>query len=460
MRIAPLTLVFCTGCTGLSLGLNAPGAPTRVAGGSIAVDERTDTAFVLAAERTAEGIEERLHAVPADGPSMLVAASASGGDQRLLFPDAGVLMMRETPDGGEVLTLFDRESFAERRTASVASRYRGTRVSPTGKWVAVADNDGDAIPIHIIEPSTLRVRPIPHRGEWLEAMWSPDRDLLVTAIFDGDVRVAAWSMDAVSARAFATDDSGAWSKPELDLTIPNKRPDESLSFTWLTSSADGRWVVVPVRDGASGDNQLVIVDSRDRTHRVVHGAKGPAGFTGDGSTIVSYASSPHAPDAADEMMLIDVASLETRRVKVPRLDRFNFHVLGATVTVAPTFEPAGSPRERGEHLPLFVFDAHARDPGIVIEPARVHLTEYVERPLDHDLWMVSHDLLSRIDLRHRTLEAFDLGFVPRHLNRLPKRDWLVLDQHTPGARTSPEHLVFWDPDEREIKRRVAIGTAR
>lgn len=169
MRTTLLALVIaCTGCTGLSLGLNTPGAPAHVGSGSLAVDDRTDTAFVLAEQRAAKGMERRLYGVPPEGEPVHVASSTHGRDQRLLFPDAGVLLMSETADGGEELALFDRTTFAERRSAKVSSRYRGTRVSPTGKWIAVADNDDDALPIHVIDPSTLRVRPIPHGGTWLE----------------------------------------------------------------------------------------------------------------------------------------------------------------------------------------------------------------------------------------------------------------------------------------------------
>lgn len=141
---------------------------------------------------------------------------------------------------------------------------------------------------------------------------------------------------------------------------------------------------------------------------------------------------------------------------MPRIDRFNFHVLDSTVTVAPTLSVPGSPRERDQHLPLFLFDAHTRDPGVVLEPARAHLDEYVERPLDHDLWLVSHGMLNRIDMSHRTLELVDLGFRPAHVNHLPTRDWLVLDRHRQGDRSVPASLVFWDPDEREVKRRVKL----
>ena len=465
-----LVLLGCSGCTGLALGLNAAGAPTHVGSGSLAVDDRTETTFVLSTHTTARGVERRLHGVPADGEAALVHTSLNELDQRVLFPHTGVLLMSEVKNGGERLTLFDRGTFSEKRSATVRSHYWGTRMSPTGKWIAVADNDDDALPIHVIDASSLEVRPIPHAGDWLEATWSTERDLLVAAIFEEgeapSVRIATWAMDAVNERQFATDTTGAWASPELDITIDGKVSDGCLSFTWISTSPDGRWAAVPLRDVQSAGYELVLVDLMTRTHRIVDHAKGPVGFTDDSQTIVSYAgegAAPagagscakgrrqnpevHAPIGPEHIVLIDVTSLHQRRAEVPGLEHFNFHVLDTSVIVAPL----GTAKTN-----MFIFDVREPERGSVVDSAGAQLTEFIQRPLDHDVWLVSDGLLHRIDLTRRQIELYDLGFAATHVNHLPQRDLLVLDERKPGASTIPVGLLFWDPDERRITRRVAL----
>jgi hypothetical protein len=335
-------------------------------------------------------------------------------------------------------------------------------------------------------------------------MWMTRSDRLVGAIFHdpssaAEVRIVVWPIADLSERAFATDETGAWASPELDIVVPGKIRDACLSFTWIGVSPTDHHLVIPVRDAATAAYELLVVDVKAKTQRIVAGAKGPVSFTGNGRTIVSYEwaedrrlpselcgagtrpgapTSPGkepAPDSAappptpqsrrERLLLIDVDTLETRRVDpaplasyaaVPpagktawRFSGFNFHVVDTTVVVAP----AGEGDEQSSHPPLFVFDVATPDAGTVIV-ARTHLYELIERPVRQDLWLVSHDNLERIDLAKRRLERIALGFETKHINYLPIHDWLVLDRLAPkGPRPS---VVFFDPEARKIMREARL----
>src|SRR5690606_4712967 len=125
-----------------------------------------------------------------------------------------------------------------------------------------------------------------------------------------------------------------------------KASDSCVSFTWISTSPDGRWAAVPLRDVATQRYEVALVDLGAKSHRIVPDAKGPVGFTGDSQTIVSYVGEGHAPVGSnicrgsskgevepsappgpEHIVLVDVTTLERRTVKIPRLEHFNFHVL-------------------------------------------------------------------------------------------------------------------------------------
>jgi len=463
-------LMTCTGCTGLALGRSAPGADVSLAYGAVAVDARTDTAFVLQKRsHDNEVVEQRLYAVAAnDNSATQITAMQGEQDPRMLFPDSGVLVMTEKWEG-ERLMLLDPISLKVKRDVRIDARYHGTRLSPSRRWLAVADNDQDTTPIHIVDTKTLRPRVVPHKGDWLEATWLNESDRLVAAIFNAGtegapatVRIVSWTVDDVAGRDYSTDTSGVWANPDLDHVIQGKQRDAWLSFTWLGVSPDDRWLVVPVRNAETQIHELVLVDLRDGSHRVLPNAKGPVGFTADSRTIISYDRTEVAPNADDDesrthvdgLLLVDAETLETRRLHPPHAAGFQFYVSGSTVVVAPTAleDPSQT------HAPLFVVDANdPQDDGTTV-PGSIHLAEFLERPAEQELWVISHAALTRVDLDARTSESVAVGFSPAHLNYLPGRDWLVLDEPSTDASASVQSLVFVDPSSRQIVRRVPVPT--
>lgn len=255
---------------------------------------------------------------------------------------------------------------------------------------------------------------------------------------------------------------GAWADAELDITIEGKVSDALRSFTWIGVSPDDRWVVVPLRDADSGAYELVVIDATDGSHRSVINAKGPVGFTADARTIVSYdratpAQPPGTPEAVsaahtDGLLFIDAKSLRTRRIEIPATQGFQFHVSGSLVAVAPS----GLEDPSADHPPLLVIDANAPDDRGTTVPGDLHLSAFSERRAQQELWVISHERLHRVDLRARTREWIALPFTPEHLNYLPDRDWIVVDEPAEDGSTTIEGLVFIDADSGKIVRRVRV----
>ena len=214
-------LAFCA-CTGATLGENEPGDDTYLEGnrragveaetsggvfcrynGSIAVDHRSEMAFVLASAREGEcdpkqaagGVEQKAEdavepaitktlfaATPDGGRALRIADLSAYTDLRLLFPAEGVLLMAER-DGGDELRLLHESSYAEVARKHAWVRYHGTRMSPSRRFLAVADNTSDEHPIHVIDTRSLRGVAVPHDGDTLEAVWANGSDRLVAVVF-------------------------------------------------------------------------------------------------------------------------------------------------------------------------------------------------------------------------------------------------------------------------------------
>src|SRR5262245_39605355 len=106
-----------TGCTGLTLGENGAGADTYRGLGVIAVDDRTETSFVVEgtqtrAERWNPRTRQTLYAVdPDDGGVRRVEDLTGRDDLRILFPSSGVLVMSEANDE-DVLELRDKDTLS------------------------------------------------------------------------------------------------------------------------------------------------------------------------------------------------------------------------------------------------------------------------------------------------------------------------------------------------------------
>jgi hypothetical protein len=463
--LAFATPLFVVGCTGLSLGEHTPGADTYLGYGSIAVDDRTEKAFVLNdfKDRNGAVVKSLLRSVDPDSAKVTEVADLTGRtDPRILFPKSGVLIMSEQ-NAKDQLLLLDNQTFKPKLRTDADVRYNGTRMAPSREWVAVADNSSAHSPIHIIDAEILTTRVIPHNGDWLEAMWKNKSDELIAVVFYnadpskvGDkphARILSWSMDDVVAGQWNPDATGFWPKAKLDIDVPNVGGDDLFSFTWVGISPDDKWAVFPVREldpATPEEYELLVVDTETGKLRTVKDAKGPVGFTPDSSTIVSYddKGSQNGPGGKtpdnqvdQRLLLIDVNTLEVDPQDVDISGGISFFISrdGNQVVVASNYA--------NQNLELY--DIDNKKVTKMAGPA-TGLLEFVSRRSKNELWITQDENLYKLDMNKATIDEINPGYKVGHLNNLPTHDWLVMSEVT--TTTSAPRLHFFGlSDQKDMK---------
>ncbi len=456
-RLGLLFLPLISGCTGFSLGENDPDGNlgTHLGGGAIAVDPRTENAFVLLDEADADGavVGRNLFAISADGTHTEQIRDLSGReDPRMLFVESGILVMSQAHEKEELL-LLDRDDFSEKQRVSVNTWYWGTRLSASKRWVGVANNDDPHYPIHLIDSRDLGRRAIPHGGDNLEAMFANASDRLFAIVFYADehkARILSWDMDVLEATSFlAPSSGGVWAGADLDITVDDVISDASFSYTWVGVSPDDAHVVFPVRKwtGRSSyesapeeDYELLVVDTASRDLRVVPNAKGPVGFTPDGSTIVSYGRDDSSGD--QKLLLVDSGTLEVDEQEVPIDGGLSYFVSreGNFVVVASSWG----------NQSLVLYDVSSRR-ETKMAGTGLGLDEFVSRIGQNELWAVDWSSLYRIDMSQALVEEIELPFAVNHVGIQPSRDRLLLGD------ADPSKLHFFDPTTREVERTVNLA---
>lgn len=472
------------GCTGFSLGENNPSGNlgTSLGGGKIAVDPVTETAYVLVTEEDKDaGItRKQLMAVKAEADrAEHVLTLDDREDPRMLFTDNGVLVMSQR-EGGESLTMFDRESFAVIGQKDVPVWYWGARQSASRRWIGVVDNESDGHDIHVIDAHTFETRAIPHGGDWLEAMFTNRTDRLLSITFDQReerARILSWSMSDLEASGFQTKSATApWEGAELDLAIDGVVADRWFSHTWVGISPNDHYAVFPVRKAAAvssfGDTaienyELLVTDLQTGEVRVVPEAKGPVGFTPDGSTIVSYGEDAQGNS---ELLLIDAETLAIEHQDMPGQGAISYfvshkgnYVVVSTDTqsmVLVDIDEGGQTVMSGPDAGLDEFvvrDRKAQAPS-------AKAPTQAKRPAidtDEQLYIVQTELDDRLeevggtlflaDLARAEVSEIALPFEPVHVGILRKNDQIVLgdvDRHA---------LHFVDPKTNKVLRDVPLG---
>ncbi len=432
-RALPLVMAWTMACTGLTFGDNAAGEDTSLEFGAIAVDHLTETAFVMRKTATEGGALKTLWAVPHGGTARAIATLDGQGDIRVSFPESGVLVMAEE-DGKEFLTLLDRHTLEVKRTATHKARYHGTRLSPSRRWLAVADNNNKELPLVLINTADLSARRLPGAATWREALWARTSDTLLVLSSDAKdgstggllsgawagSRLRGWSMAALEADSFEVGADGFWAAPAVDIALPNHGPDFLFSFTFVAVAPDDSRAVLPMRRlddaGKPSTYELVEVTLASGAVRTVADAKGPVAFTPDSGTIVSYRDVDVDHDGKldrQDLLAIDAKSLEVEQLAVPFSGLLNFFVTGeGNFVVVASW--AGNAQ-----LSLFDLDTSK---STVLGGPELDLHEVAQR--SGELW-VCDDALYRLTVGDATLSEVPLPFVPKHLNWLPKADEMV-----------------------------------
>ena len=480
LALAISVALTASACTGLSLGESSPGGsewleptvvetdamgnPTGRSHGALAVDPRTENVFVmqttgsyaeLIGSRPEPGELKMLHSIdPNSGRVQTVSDVSELADVRIVFPKDGVMVLGEGPRGEEIRML-NADTFEPRWERTTDAHYNGLRLSGRRRYIAAADNptnhrqDSPNLPIHIIDSLTSEIAVVPSDGLWLEAQWANQNEHLITISFENPfVAVGSSQEDRTGARIRRWDlsdgfDQLDWTTPNLDIELPSATADLFFSFTWVAIHPQDTHAAFPVirivdteEGGTDSLPELAIVNLSDGSVRNVPDAKGPVAFTPDGSTIVSYRNS-----AADdsELLLIDLESLEQRTLRIPHgAPSFFLSDDGHHVVVGNSF---GTAR-------LLMYDVE--DGSMTeLDGPEIDLNEFARRPEQAEMWLVD-DGLFRLDLMSGTLNEVQTGFTPSHINILPVRDMLVLDEQ------GTMDIHFFSPITQETTRTVSL----
>lgn len=460
------SVLALTGCTGLSLGENNPNGNlgSYLGDGRVAVDPVTETAYTLL-ERTDSKTfakSQILFGVKAGGDvAQKVIDLGDREDPRLLFLSSGMLVMSQK-GSSEEMVLLDRDTFKPKKTALADTWYWGTRLSASKRHFAVADNEGLHHDIHVIDSTSLETHVLPHGGDALEAMFTNVSDKLLAISFDTPAhkaRILSWDMADLEANKFALGDSGEWAGKQLDIPLENVDPDGFFSFTWVGVSPDDKLAVFPViqfdpnakpEDPISEDAyELIVVHLDTGETSVVPRAKGPVGFTPDGSTIVSYDESPGTND--QRLKLIDAKTLQVDEEEVAIDGGISYFVSHDDnwVVVASNWGD--------QSLVLYDVD---NDKQTKMSGPGVSLTEFVSRSEPQQLWIVESGTDSETkkpfgdlfvaDFASGEVRQVPTSFLATHIGILPKRDELVLTDLDHGA------LHFFDPTKESVTREVKL----
>jgi hypothetical protein len=429
-------LPCAVGCTGFSLGENDPDTQLGTALGEaqIAVDPRTDTVFQI----VEEGVRSSLVAVrPSELEAVRVADLSGHTDPRMLPVSSGVMIMSES-SGFDEVRVFDPETLEQTAFKELGAQYHGTRISSSRRWIAVSDGSDS---IHILDAETLETIEVPHGGDWIEAMYLHNSDRLAAISFDGladTAHILVWDMAQLEAGAFEMAPEGkTWDGAAIDVSVEGVTWDMALSFTWVGVSPQDELVVFPVRAAGTNDgaHELLVLDTTSGEVRVVPDAKGPVGFSPDGSTIVAYGR--EGAEGDQSLVLIDARSLEVDVEEVAIDGGITYFVShdGDVVVVGSNLG--------GQSLVLYDLDSGRQTK---MDGPGIGLNELVSREGTNELYIVDtgglldeNDGLFRLDMGDGTLTQMPTRFRPERIAYLPSHDFLVLGDV--GRR----HLHYYHP---------------
>jgi hypothetical protein len=432
MRHASSTLGFAlvlSGCTGFSLGENGPGGDTwteppwtgegehRV--GAIAVERDEDQLWVVHQENRGGDLRAHLSAIdPATRATTEVLDVTGFDDRRVVFPAADRMLLLAQQNGMESLVLFDTTTDQRIASTTKPTWYWGTRTSPSGRALVVADNAATLAPLHVIDTATLKHQVLAHDGEAIEAMWNHSSDVLLA------VSVADPFTDHPVAKLLRYDLAG------VDLAAPLPAPtttwqlggydwDFLFSFTWIGISPDDRWAVFPLikRTIGPADYQhvLLVLDQTTGALSEIPGS-GPVGFTRDSKYIVSYG--PRTGGGGEDLWLIDPKTRARTTIAMPWAAAISYFVMHDSdhVIVTPVL---------GGTLNPVVVDTVTLEQQTVARSS-LSLHDFVSRPGHDELFLDSHGQL--IDLSLATASAVDvqLPFGISSINVRPTADEAIV----------------------------------
>ncbi len=428
-RALVMVLVGVAGCTGLTSGENLPGMDTYLESGAIAVDPHSENSFVLS--RSADGTRQELFAIPPDtGNAKLVLDVSGVTNVRIVFPATGILVLGER-GGSTELSLLDSTSFAVQKTAQVPVMFNQTQISPSGLLDAGprrADVPSGE-PDDLINTVTLERHAIPAdaaQGGTMIATWAHGSDELVAVVSTASGQpganstIVAWDVNAVASAGFPAGD--LWPDPIAELGLGGVSSAYLDSLEAIGVSADDMTWVFPLARFAGSANPtpvLEVFDVPTQSVGEVPNARGPVGFTPDDATIVSYRDDSANANVSD-LLLVGRGSLDASVVPLPGdIDLPSFFVshAGNLVLVTQALGTAA----------MVLYDVDNQQLTHLAGP-QVELDDFVSSGTQR--WVPSAGLY-RVDLAAQDVTSIPLTWTPSHINILPTRNLLVLDDSEP-----------------------------
>ena len=442
MRLRPALSILLAGllasCTGFSLGENGPGGDTwtepPIPGdgehkvGAIAVERDEDQLWVVHEENHKGVLRAHLSAIdPVTRATSEVLDVSGFDDRRVVFPGNDRMLLMAQQGGQEALVLFDTRTNARLASTVKPTWYWGTRTSPSGRALVVADNADPKAPLHVIDTATLKHQVLAHDGDLVEAMWDHNSDvLLALSVKDpfGDHPVAKLLRYDLS-----TADLGApLPAPTTTWQLDGYGWDFLFSFTWIGISPDDRWAVFPLIKRtvgpADGQHVLLVLDQTTGALSEIAGS-GPVGFTRDSKYIVSYGP---RTGGGEDLWLIDPKTRARTTIEMPWAAAISYFVMHDSdhVIVTPVLGGGGASPVVVDTVTL------AQRP---VDRTPLFLGDFVSRP-GHDQLFVESDG-QVIDLALATARAVDVplaGII--NINVRPTADQAVA-AYGYGARVYP-----------------------
>jgi len=419
-------------CTGMSLGENEPGGDTWVEPtptapgehrmGAVAVEPDEDQLWVVH-EENLDGVRRaHLTAIdPITGATHEVMDVSAARDRRVVFPSTDRMILLAETDAHDNLVLFDTTTRRPVRSRAAPTLYWGTRTSPSGRALVVADNVDPLAPLHVIDTATLGYQVLEHGGDLVEAMWNHQEDILIAlSVTDpfGDAPVARLLRYDLRGADLAT----ALPAPSTLWELPGYGWDALFSFTWIGISPDDHWAVFPLIKHTVGEDDgqhvLLVLDQTTGAVSLVPGS-GPVGFTRDGRSIVSYGV---RDDGGQDLWLIDPVTHETTVVTMPFTAPLSFTVSRETDAIVCNPVPW---RSDPPPLPLVVYDV-AADTLRTIDAPPIDLGSFVTRRGTDEIWLASGGAVTVLSLDAATLTPLPLdGARISDLNVRPSDDQAV-----------------------------------
>ena len=366
------------------------------------------------------------------GATTVVLDVSADSDSEMIFPAAGrALYSAYSGQTGQYTVLLSTSSLQPVATAQQSGSLSGLTPSPSGRFSLAYDfsvfGASNLPAVRLLDNQHLVTADVPLQSSSLELMagWEHNSDQLVTISTSVSTsgNGSGGGVSQISRYAVTEGSSGpSFGAPNLQASLTGYAQGLAATSNFVGISPDDHWAVFPMYNTTTGANTLVVLDQTTNSLTEIPG-EGPVGFTPNSGTMVAYKY-----DSSDEntyLLMIDTATWAVTTQPIPTTSDPSFYVApdGTQVVVSTLLE--------GSELAIYDSSSQA---VTTLPGSAISLEEFVVRPGQNQLWIVSSGLLYQLDLapsvalKQMSLPSFEVS----GLNILPASDTLVLVPPTGG----------------------------